>query len=181
MLSGKQVTPYTLTTMCYTGAFAEIFCCFDRGRGDFSTNLCKSFFCGLCGKSVPWSTWGAIYNLEANHEPYGHEQWYGEQQQGPGGIPLQNVPPQPNQPMLYNAPPQPKQAYPQHGPPHLSQPGPWAIQRRQQIAAGTFQPQTPSYAKGPRPDGTPRWRANWEARQTLVLELGPIAPGKGSL
>lgn len=179
VLLERQATPKKLATMCYIGVFAEICCCADHGPGDFMSNLCKSSFCGLCGKSVPWSTWGAIYNLEADHEPHGHEQWYGGQQQPPGGIPLENAQPQPNQPMVYNPQPLPHQAYPQHGPPHLPQPGPWAIQRRQQIAAGTFRPQTQSYAQGPRPDGTPRWRANWEARQTL--EFGPIAPGKGSL
>lgn len=161
------------------GVFAEICCCFNKGPDDFITSLCKSCFCGLCGKSVPWSTWGAIYNYEADHQPHGHGQWYGGQQQPPGGIPLQNVPPQPNQPMAYNPQPQPNQAYPQYGPPQLPQPGPWEIQRNQQMGAGTFQPQTQSYAKGPRPDGTRTWRANWEARQTQ--ELGPIAPGKGSL
>ncbi len=40
-------------------------------------------------------------------------------------------------------------------------------------------PQTYDYAKGPRPDGTKTWRANWEGRQTR--EFGEVGVGKGIL
>jgi hypothetical protein len=40
-------------------------------------------------------------------------------------------------------------------------------------------PQTYDYAKGPRPDGTRTWQANWEGRQTA--EFGAVGVGKGIL
>jgi len=40
-------------------------------------------------------------------------------------------------------------------------------------------PQTYDYAKGPRPDGTRTWQANWEGRQTA--EFGAVGEGKGIL
>jgi len=76
-----------------------------------------------------------------------------------------------------------------HPPPNANHPqrayhtrpnaGPWETLRVEQIRGGIMIPQTYDYAKGPRPDGTRTWQANWEGRQTA--EFGAVGEGKGIL
>jgi len=147
-------------TMCYKGIFAEFLCC--------------------CGSA------------DDGHDPHhGGGQWY--------EVPNHNMPLQNQQPHPPNQQPHPNQhqphpanqhtmnPYPPHPPQHNPQQfyrirpnaGPWETLRAEQIRGGVMVPQTYDYAKGPRPDGTRTWQANWEERQTR--EFGAVGEGKGIL
>lgn len=92
--------------------------------------------------------------------------------------PNQQPHPNPNTTNPYPPPP-PNPHHPGHAYRTRPNAGPWELLRVEQIRGGVMIPQTYDYAKGPRPDGTRTWQANWEGRQTA--EFGAVGVGKGIL